>query len=421
MTTTTTAPAADTINLGDPAFWALPVERRYEAFRALRDTPGLTFHEAAPFPGMPESAGWYAAVRHDDVVEVSKHAELYSNGVGGIRTFDQPDVFWEVFESMISLDDPRHARLRRIVSRSFTPRILARAEESIAQIAGDIVDRVGPLGGCDLVSEVAAALPLKVICDMMGIPDDQYKFVLDQSNMILGAEDPEFAVQVPDFVSALMGAARNLFDLMDQLCDERQARPTEDLTSVLLHADIDGERLDRREIGQFFLLLVVAGNETTRNAISHGLRYLTEHPDQRDIWWSDFDAVASTAVEEIVRFASPVTHMRRTVTADTVLAGQDLHVGDKVVMYYPAACRDERAFPEPDRFDVRRQPNNHTGFGGPGPHFCLGAHLARREITVMFRELRRRLPDIHTVGRPDILQSDFIYGVKRQACSFTPA
>ena len=221
---TTTAPAADTINLGDPAFWALPVERRYEAFRALRDTPGLTFHEAAPFPGMPASAGWYAAVRHDDVVEVSKHPELYSNGVGGIRSFDQPDVFWEVFESMISLDDPRHARLRRIVSRSFTPRILARAEESIAQIAGDIVDRVGPLGSCDLVGEIAAALPLKVICDMMGIPDDQYKFVLDQSKMILGAEDPEFAVQVPDFVSALMGAARNLFDLMDQLCDERHGQ-----------------------------------------------------------------------------------------------------------------------------------------------------------------------------------------------------
>jgi cytochrome P450 len=424
MTTTTTA--AGTVNLGDPAFWALPVEQRYEAFRALRDTPGLTFHQAAPFPGMPESPGWYAAVRHDDVVEVSKHPDLYRNGlgddgIGGIRTFEFPDEFWDVFESMIAMDDPRHARLRRLVSRSFTPRILARAEQSIAEIATEIVERVAPLGGCDLVDEIAAALPLKVICDMMGIPDDQYKFVLDQSNMILGAEDPEFAAQVPDFFTALMGAAHNLFDLVDQLCDERAAHPSEDLTSVLLHAEVDGERLDRQEIWQFFLLLVVAGNETTRNAISHGVRYLTEHPDQRAIWWSDYDAVAPTAVEEIVRFASPVTHMRRTVRQDCELAGQELHEGDKVVMYYPAACRDERAFPEPDRFDVRREPNNHTGFGGPGPHYCLGAHLARREITVMFRELHRRVPDIHTVGQPDILQSDFIYGVKRQACAFTPS
>lgn len=409
------------VNLGDPAFWALPPAERYDAFRVLRDTPGLTFHEAPALPGMPESPGWYAAVRFDDVIEVSKHPEIYSNGIGGIRTFDWPDAFWDVFESIIAMDDPRHARLRRLVSRAFTPRILARFEESIQEIASAIVDHVAPLGECDFVEQVAAALPLKVICDMMGVPDAQYGYVLEQSNMILGAEDPEFAAKVPDFFSALMGASHNLLELTERLCDEREANPTEDLTSVLLHAEVDGEKLTRAEIARFFLLLVVAGNETTRNAISHGLRYLTEHPDQRAIWWNDFDGVAGTAVEEIVRFASPVTHMRRTLTQDAVLAGIPLKAGDKVVMYYPAASRDERAFPGADRFDVLRADNNHVGFGGPGPHFCLGAHLARREITVMFRELARRLPDIHTVGEPDILQSDFIFGVKRQRCAFTPA
>jgi methyl-branched lipid omega-hydroxylase len=207
---------------------------------------------------------------------------------------------------------------------------------------------------------------------------------------------------------------------MCSMCDEREAHPTEDLTSVLLAAEVGGEKLTRAEIARFFLLLVVAGNETTRNAISHGLRYLTEHPDQRAIWWNDFDGVAGTAVEEIVRFASPVTHMRRTLAQDTVLAGTELKAGDKVVMYYPSASRDESAFPDADLFDVLRADNHHVGFGGPGPHFCLGAHLARREITVMFRELATRLPDIHTVGDPDIRQSDFIFGVKRQRCAFTP-
>jgi cytochrome P450 len=418
--TMTHAPQVASDNLGNPAFWGAPLGERYAAFARLRDTPGLTYHEAPAFPGMPPSPGWFAAVRYDDVLHVSKHPEIYSNGVGGIRTFDWPDAFWDVFESIIAMDDPRHARLRRLVSRAFTPRILARVEDSIGRIATEIVDAAAPLGECDFVADFAAALPLKVICDMMGIPDSQYGWVFDQSNMILGAEDPEYAAQVPDFFSALVGAAHNLIGLMDELCDARETSASDDLTSVLLHADLDGEKLTRAEIGRFFVLLVVAGNETTRNAIAHGLHYLTEHPDQRAIWAADVDGVAPTAVEEIVRFASPVIHMRRTLTEDAVLAGQQLRAGDKVVMYYSAADRDPAAFTEPDRFDVRRSPNHHVGFGGPGPHFCLGAHLARREITVMFRELFRRLPDIRTTAEPDLLLSDFVFGVKRQPCAFTP-
>ena len=417
MTETRTAHA----NLGDPSFWGAPMSERFAAFGELRATPGLTFHEQVLLPGVPESPGWYAAVRLDDVMEMSKHPEIYSSGIGAIRTFDWPEPFWDVFGSMIAMDDPRHARLRRLVSRSFTPGILRRVEESIQRIAGEIVSSVAPLGECDFVHDIAAALPLKVICDMVGVPDSQYEYVFDASNIILGAEDPEYAAKTPDFATAMLGGAHELIGLINDLCDDRERNPTEDLTSVLVQADVDGEKLTRKEIGQFFILLLVAGNETTRNAIAHGLRYLTENPDQRAIWAADFDGVAPTAVDEIVRYASPVISMRRTLTQDAVLGTQALKVGDKVVMYYQGADRDEAHFADPDRFDVRRTPNNHVGFGGPGPHFCLGAHLARREITVMFRELFHRLPDIHTVGAPDLLQSDFISGVKRQACAFTPA
>ena len=411
---------ADVINLGEPSFWGRPLPERYEAFAELRRTPGLTFHEAPVFSGMPESPGWYAAVRMDDIHEISRHPEIYSNGVGAIRTFDWPEPFWDVFESIIAMDDPRHARLRRLVSRSFTPGILRRVEESIQRIAAEIVDSVQARGECDFVHDIAAALPLKVICDMVGIADDEYEFVFEKSSMILGAEDPEYAAQFPDFFTALMSSAHDLIGLIERHCDEREKNPTEDLTSVLVHAEVDGEKLTRAEIGRFFILLLVAGNETTRNAIAHGMRYLTENPDQRAIWAADFDGVAPTAVDEIVRYASPVIYMRRTVAEATTLSGQPLAVGDKIVMYYQAADRDEAHFEDPERFDVLRSPNLHVGFGGPGPHFCLGAHLARREITVMFRELFRRLPDIHTTTAPDLLLGDFVFGVKRQACAFTP-
>jgi cytochrome P450 len=419
-TTRTSEGKVTDINLGDPMFWAHPLPERYAAFAQLRGTAGLTFHEAPPLPGMPPSTGWYALVRYADVVEATTHPATYSNGVGAIRTFDWPAPFWDVFESIIAMDNPRHARLRRLVSKAFTPRILADVEVSIQRIAAEIVERIAPLGACDLVADLAAALPLKVICAMLGIPSTAYDFVLEQSNIILGAEDPEYAAQVPDFFSALMQASYSLIALMEEMCKAREVRPTEDLTSVLVHAEIDGQKLTREEIARFFILLVVAGNETTRNAICHGVRYCTEYPAQRAIWAADFERVAPSAVEEIIRYASPVIYMRRTVTQPTLLAGQALEPGDKVVLYYQSADRDERVFEDPERFDVLRSPNNHVGFGAPGPHYCLGAHLARREITVMFRELFQRLPDIRTVGAPDLLLSDFVFGVKRQRCTFTP-
>jgi len=219
---------------------------------------------------------------------------------------------------------------------------------------------------------------------------------------------------------AVMGAGAALAALMRDMAEEHRRNPKDDLTSALLDASQEDGALTDDELCSFFILLVVAGNETTRNSISHGMKALCDYPDQRARWAADFDAMAKTAVEEIVRWASPVIHMRRTCTQDTVVGGQKMAAGDKVVLWYNSANRDEAVFADPHRFDLGRTPNEHVGFGGPGPHFCLGANLARREIAVMFREIFRRLPDLQVTGEPDRLVSYFINGIKRMPCSFTP-
>jgi cytochrome P450 len=270
---------------------------------------------------------------------------------------------------------------------------------------------------------VAATLPLRIIVDMMGIPRSQERFIFDRTNVILGLADDEY---VPDqteagIMTALLGAAQDLAALVTELGEARLKDPQNDLTSALITAEVDGESLTPAELASFFVLLVVAGNETTRNAIAHGLVALTEHPDQRDAWMADFDAMAPAAVEEIVRWATPVIHFRRTCTQDARIGDQELHEGDKVVLWYASANRDAAVFDDPYAFDLRRTPNDHLGFGGPGPHFCLGAHLARREITVMFRELFRRMPDLRAAGEPVRLQSSFINGIKHLPAAWTPA
>jgi hypothetical protein len=219
---------------------------------------------------------------------------------------------------------------------------------------------------------------------------------------------------------AALQAGQGLAELMKEIAKDRRGNPGEDLTSKLVNAEIDGDTLTEQELASFFVLLVVAGNETTRNAISHGMKALCDNPDERRKWAADFEGVAPTAVEEIVRWASPVIHFRRTATRDTKLGGQAIAEGQKIVLWYNSANRDEAAFESPHRFDVTRAPNEHVGFGGPGAHYCLGANLAKREITVIFRELFERLPDLEILGEPERLLSNFIHGIKRMPCSFTP-
>jgi len=406
------------IDLSDNTFWSLPLADRAAAFALLRAQGRPQFFAEPEVPFSEVGPGYYALVRHADIVEASRHPEVFCSGNGATSIADLPVEFNEYFGSMINMDSPRHARLRRIVSRAFSPRMVAKFEQDVRSAAAEIVDDLLATGPCDFVSHVAARLPLKIICDMMGIPDDQYEMVLANTNIILSGADPEFMSEdLNEAVTQLLGAGQALADLVTNLATARTQAPTEDLVSALVTANIDGEQLTSAELASFFILLVVAGNETTRNALSHALMLLTEYPDQRALLLADLENRIGGAVEEIVRYASPVIFMRRTLTRDYTMNGQDYHEGDKVVLFYYSANRDESVFADPERFDITRSPNPHVGFGGAGPHFCLGSHLARRELTVMLRELLTRVPDI-TAGEPDRLLSSFINGIKRLPCQF---
>jgi len=320
---------------------------------------------------------------------------------------------------MIVLDDPRHQRLRSIVSRAFTPKVVARIESSVRERAHRLVASLianHPDGKADLVGELAGPLPLQIICDMMGIPEEHHQRIFHWTNVILGFGDPDLSTDFEEFLKVSM----DIGAYASALAEDRRVNHRDDLTTSLVEAEVDGERLSSQEIASFFILLVVAGNETTRNAISHGVLALSRYPAEREKWWSDYDALAPTAVEEIVRWASPVVYMRRTLTRDIELSGVKLAAGDKAALWYNSANRDESKFANPWTFDVARNPNPHLGFGGGGAHFCLGANLARREIRVVFDELHREIPDIVAVEEPARLLSQFIHGIKRLPVAWTP-
>jgi cytochrome P450 len=406
-------------DLSNPEFWLEPRERREGAFHALRQLDHLVFSDEWEFPDspFPKGPGYWSLVRHEDVWHASRNPHLFISG-NGSNIADLPAEMNEFFGSMINMDDPRHFRLRSIVSKGFTPKEISRVEEYVKQKSKAIVDRLlerFPEGECDFVAEVAAPLPLQIICEMMGIPESDEQQVFTWTNTILGAGDPDYG----GTLEVLMAHALEMFTYAQALGEDRKANPRDDLTSVMMHAEVDGERLSAQEFGSFFILLAVAGNETTRNAISHGMRALTLYPDQRKIWFDDFDAHSKTAVEEIVRWATPVIHFRRTATEDVVINNTKVAAGEKVVLWYCSANRDETVWANPYEFDVRRplQPQQ-AGFGAGGPHFCLGANLARREITVAFDEIRRRLPDLQITGEPAWLQSNFINGIKRLPCAW---
>ena len=417
---------ADDIDLTDVEFWARPWDEREGAFQTLRRERPMPFYPEPEIPealafAIPEGHGYYTLTRHAHISEASRHPEIYLSGPGATSIIDLPVEMLDFFGSMINMDDPRHARLRRIVSAAFNPRMIKSIEERIERVADEVIDRVAALGGCDFTVEVAARLPLEIICGMMGVGPSDYDTVFNSSNVILSNGDAEYVPEGADPMLAFMTAAQQLNTLMLDLAAYRREHPTEDVTSALVNTNVDGEELTDAEVASFFILLVVAGNETTRNAISHGLLALTENPDQRALWVADRAAVAPTAIDEIVRWGTPVIWMRRTVATDTVLGETELHEGDKVIMFYNSANRDEDVFDDPYTFDVRRNPNPHIGFGAAGPHFCLGAHLARQEIDVMFRRLFDRLPDIVASSEPDRLLSPFINGIKHMECTFSPA
>src|SRR6516162_6729466 len=407
------------IDLSDTEFWGWPLATRRAAFATLRAAGRPPFFAEPESPFGETGPGYYALARHADVVEASRNPEVFSSGRGATQILDVPAEFNEYFGSMINMDDPRHARLRRIVSSAFTPRMIAKFEGDVQRAAASIVDDLIARGPCDFVPHVVARLPLTIICQLMGIPDSSYDLVLRNSNTILSGMDTDLISEdITEAVGQILTAGAELADLVTALAQHRAGQRGDDLVTALATANVDGEQLTSAELASFFILLVVAGNETTRNAISHGLMLFTEHPDQRALLLGDLDGRLEGAVEEIVRYASPVVFMRRTLTQDYAMNGQDYRKGDKAVLFYTSANRDEAVFPDPERFDITRSPNPHVGFGGPGPHYCLGAHLARRELRVMLRELLSRVPDI-TAGEPDRLLSSFINGIKHLPCDFS--
>ena len=408
--------------LAEPTFWHQPLDERMAQFAEIREL-GAVLPIETHNPLTDTTDVFHALTRFDEVVQVSKHPDRFCSGKGATSIFDLPMELLEFFGGFINMDNPRHAHQRRIVAHSFTPTELAGVLDSVQSICTEVIDGFCEQGEADLVEALSQPYPLLIICDMMGIPRSEFKTVLDATNVILGGGDPEF-VGEEDVIGKLLGAGMALAALMGELIEERRKNPTNDLTSKLVHHNLDEDMLTPEEITSFFVLLAVAGNDTTRNAISYGVQLLSQNPDQRAIWQADVEGVMPTAVDEIVRVASPVTFMRRTATGDVELAGQQYHEGDKFVMFYGAANRDPRVFDDPERFDVLRQPNPHVGFGGPGPHFCLGAHLARREVAVVFRELFRRLPDLEMAGPPVPLASNgipLVAGIKRMPVTFTPS
>lgn len=413
------------IDVSDLEFWARPpadIDGAFLTLRRLRPVAHFAERDLRDrSPHMPPPGpGYWALTRYADVVEASRHPEVFRSGQGAVSVIDMPEEMVEYFSGMISTDNPRHARLRRIVGTAFSPRMVASVEARIRARARDIVDEISESGGGDFVTDVAAPLPLGVICDMMGIPEEDRNGVLRCSNIILSEGDKEYIPDGTDPIDAFLQAGSELTELMHRIGDDRLAHPADDLTTALVTTNVDGEALTHAELASFFVLLVVAGNETTRNAIAHTLWLLTEYPEQRARWQEDVEHVTPTAVDEVVRWVSPVTWMRRTVATPVELGGQHLDSGDKVLLFYRSANRDEAVFDDPCRFDVRRAPNPHLGFGAAGPHFCLGAHLARKEITIMWRELFSRLPDIRATAEPQRLLSSFVNGIRHLPSEWTP-
>jgi cytochrome P450 len=414
----------DAQSIADPEFWQQPLRDRMAQFAILREQ-GPFLRVTFPDPLTEQEDAFFAVTRYNEVIEISKRPLDFCSGKGSTSIADLPIEAMEFFNSFITMDDPRHARQRGIVARSFTPRQLAGVLDSVERICTEVIDGMCEKGEVDLVEAVSQPFPLLIICDMMGIPRSEFGTVLRATNVILGAGDPDMVgtANQEEILGALLGAGMELANLMNELAEDRRRNPADDLTTALVYNDVGEDMLAPHELAPFFILLAVAGNDTTRTAISHGMNLLTQNPDQRAKWQADIEGAAPRAVEEIVRAASPVTFMRRTLTRDLTMSDHEFREGDKVVLFYGAANRDPRVFADPERFDISRDPNPHVGFGGPGPHFCLGAHLARRELSVVFRHLLARLPDIEVVGDPVPLQAlgvPLVGGIKHMTVRFTP-
>ena len=398
------------INLIDPDVFVRGVP--HDQFSFLRREAPVFWHDD-PY------GGFWALTKHADVVHANRDSKLFSSFERSpLYNVEDPESIAQLRLMMLSLDPPDHTKLRLIVNRGFTPRRIKELQQSLVDRARMIVDNIAEKGECDFVTEVACELPLQAIADLIGIPQEDRHKVFDWSNRLVGAEDPEFGITADDSANA----AIELFLYAQELANDRRQNPRDDIVTNLINAQVDGEGLDDMEFNSFFMLLAVAGNETTRNAIAHSMLALMEFPEQRQLLLDD-PSLIDSAIEEFLRWATPVMQFKRTATEDIVLRDQKISAGDRVLMYYSSANRDEEVFDDPFTFNVRRDPNLHTlhsAFGGGGAHFCLGANLARAEMKVIFEEVLRRVPDMELAGEPSRLRSNFINGLKHLPVQFTP-
>jgi cytochrome P450 len=402
--------AYDPLSVSPLAFWAQTADEREETFRALRAERPVSWHpplEGALVP--PENDGVWVVTRHEHIGEVSKNAEIYCSGQG-FQFEEIPEDVNEAAGSFLGMDAPRHGQLRRLVSSAFTPRQVARIQDQIRNQAEVIVGDLLAAGEGDFVTQVSKRMPMWTIYEMLGLEPERREEAANHGHGMVSWADPDVAAgREPGQVlsDSLVGLLSIGFDFIE----ERRRHPKADLMTNLINAEIDGIKLTDEQIASFFVLLAVAGNGTTGNTITLTTKALQDFPGQRARLLADFDGRIGTAIEEFVRFASPVMTFRRTATRDTVLGGQEIRAGEWVAMIYSSGNRDERVFADPYRFDIARDPNPHLGFGGRGPHFCLGNFLAKMQFREIFDQLLHRVPNLH-VGEPDYLVGNFVRAVK---------
>jgi cholest-4-en-3-one 26-monooxygenase len=389
-------------------------QEHHEMFRTLRAEDPVHWSD-----DKLGGQGFWNVTKHADLVAVNRDTETFSSEVGGvsIQDFAEDSPMDPRGVMMLYMDPPKHTRYRRLVTKGFTPRMIGLLEQYLRHRAILIVDNVIERGECDFVVDVAAELPLQAIAEIMGVPQEDRRMLFDWSNRMIGIDDPEYNPDNPDDGTT---ASAELYLYVNDLAKQRKSDPRDDIVTLLINAEVEGDKLSELEFDMFMLLLTVAGNETTRNATAAGMYALLSHPEQFELLKSDPERHMGTAVDEILRWTTPVLHFRRTATKDVTLRGKEIKAGDKVVIWHTSANRDEDAFAAPYTFDITRSPNEHVAFGGGGSHFCLGANLARMELRLVFDEIARRIPDMQLSGEPAWLRSNFIGGVKHLPVTWTP-
>jgi cytochrome P450 len=387
------------INLIDPGYFATH-GHPWDQYEWLRANAPVFWHDE------PDGPGFWAITKYDDIRAISRTPKIFSSYETGVMLPDpDPMGLYAQRLMMLNMDPPQHDRFKLLVSRGFTPKNAPLLRPRIEELAREILDAAMQKGSCDFVSEIAGRLPSGLIAELMGMPREDGERLYNLTEIMHTNDDAIAPAEVK------MAAIGEMLMYGQSVADKKRKAPGDDLATILVNAEVDGDRLTDEEFQWFFLLLVNAGGDTTRNLLAAGLQLLFDHPDQRAKLMSDTDGHLATAIEEMLRFSSPVSHFKRTVMEDTTIRGQHIKAGERVVMFYGSANRDEDIFVNPNTFDITRDPNPHVAFGAGGPHLCLGMHVARVELAVMFKELLSRMPLVQPDGAIERMHSSFIAGI----------